>query len=546
LKRFSLTLLYSKNRRISVLDWLLLSVLFLLIVALPLPFGSVEDSWIFLMEIFACVCFLLWVIKLFFYSDPQRLLHFRDEHGRETAEFRNAPFFHRFPFFAFLLRILTFGQWPKRNPRSTLMDVSESSTTRENFFNIFGYPVRNTGLEILGLMILAIFLIQMIPLPHFVSRILSPRSAELYSTAAAAAGTKLGLHSLSLDLFQTASKLLEYMAYFMIYVVLVNSVPSSRYYRAILVAFLVSVFFQATYGFTEFISGHQHIFAYKKLVNDNVATGTFINRNHYATYLEMSIPILLAVMIGHLDIPKRSTTPLFTTIRQIFKAEGGKVVLFLFILGTVLVSIVSSLSRSGILFTAVSTTAFLLLYGQTKTGLSKPVIKVALLLLVFAVLSGILWDPLYSRFARISEEFTAERARLFLYRDTSRIFFDFPFIGTGAGTFMQVFPMFRSFTTGDIYRYAHNDYLQFFSEAGIGALLIVIALMRQFYRRLLHILSRPSGHVVLLQLGSFCALLSLALHSLTDFGIHIPAIGMTGIAISSIFWRTPSGHSKII
>jgi putative inorganic carbon (HCO3(-)) transporter len=498
------------------------------------------------MEMIACLCFLLWAMKLFFYSDPQQLIYFRELHHRESEQFRTAPFFHRFPFLAFLFRTMTLGRWPSKNPRSNLIEIDEVSSTRENFFNVFGYPVRNTGLETLGLFLLAIFLIQVLPLPHFVTKLFSPRSAELYSSAAGAVDAQLRFHSLSLDFFQTATKFLEYAAYFMIYVVLVNSIPSSRYYRIVLIAFLISALFQATYGFTEFISGHQHIFAYKKQVNDDVATGTFINRNHYATYLEMSIPILLAVMIGHLDIPKRPNVRLSAKINQVLKTEGGKVLLFLLILVSVFASIVSSLSRSGIVFTAVTSIAFLLLYGQTKTGLSRPVIKGALCFLIVAVLSAILWDPLYSRFADISQEFTAERARLFLYRDTTRIFFDFPFIGTGAGTFMQVFPMYRSFVTNDIYRYAHNDYLQFFSEAGIGALLLLLALLRQFYRRLSRILSRTSGHVVLLQIGAFCALLSLALHSLTDFGIQIPAIAMTGIAISSIFWRTPSGEGKII
>ena len=55
---------------------------------------------------------------------------------------------------------------------------------------------------------------------------------------------------------------------------------------------------QALYGATEYLSHHQHIFGYSKKHYLDSATGTFINRNHFAAYLAMGLPFALGPLIG--------------------------------------------------------------------------------------------------------------------------------------------------------------------------------------------------------------------------------------------------------
>jgi len=65
--------------------------------------------------------------------------------------------------------------------------------------------------------------------------------------------------------------------------------------RAILWTLAGAGAFQAIYGLAEYFSGHQRIFGYVKTRYTEVATGTFINRNHYAGYLEMTLPLTIAL-----------------------------------------------------------------------------------------------------------------------------------------------------------------------------------------------------------------------------------------------------------
>ena len=54
--------------------------------------------------------------------------------------------------------------------------------------------------------------------------------------------------------------------------------------------------FQALYGSAEYLSGHQHIFAYAKKHYVDEASGTFINRNHFAGFLAVTLPFALALV----------------------------------------------------------------------------------------------------------------------------------------------------------------------------------------------------------------------------------------------------------
>src|SRR5580658_10458403 len=52
--------------------------------------------------------------------------------------------------------------------------------------------------------------------------------------------------------------------------------------------------FEAFYGLVQYLSGWQQIFAYVKKFDLEEATGTYINRNHYAGFLELILPFSLA------------------------------------------------------------------------------------------------------------------------------------------------------------------------------------------------------------------------------------------------------------
>src|SRR5688572_27578295 len=114
LKRFSLTGLYGKNLGARIIDVILLVLLCVLIIAAPLPFGSVEPRSIFLIEIVAAVCFFVWIVKLVFCSESDQLAGFQAFHRQEKDVYSRAPFFQKHPLIRFLCRVVTLGSYPRR------------------------------------------------------------------------------------------------------------------------------------------------------------------------------------------------------------------------------------------------------------------------------------------------------------------------------------------------------------------------------------------------------------------------------------------------
>jgi hypothetical protein len=108
-----------------------------------------------------------------------------------------------------------------------------------------------------------------------------------------------------------------------------------------------------------------------------------------------------------------------------------------------------------------------------------------------------------------------------------------PWVGTGAGTHLIYGRLFRRLEIQSDPVHAHCDYLELVAEYGlVGALcmgLFLFAHIRKAIASLSDILRQnliPSGMLAsddfAIQLGVFCAVVGLAIHSVVDFDMHIP------------------------
>lgn len=536
--QFSLAGFYAGNPKARWIDRIIVALLILLIIGSPLPFGSVQYLPIMAIEAIALLACLLWVFKLSTCGDPAVLNEFHMLHAQEKQRLSQFAFFHRHRWIARFFRIATFGFWPRRNVAENLIqEEAQTVPRRTHYHSILGFPVKNTGLESVILTFLALLVVQLIPLPSVLFAVLSPATRDLYQTAAQVTQSAIESHPISLDPAATLAKLLQYTAYAMIYLVVTNNVRTRTLFSAVLYAIFISGVFQGIYGLYEFLSGHQQIFAYKKIYNTDVATGTFINRNHYAAYLEMSLPLLITVVTGRFAPLRSFRGNIFVRLSHALETQGSQVLLLAFMIVLVAVSLIFSLSRSGITFAIVSLMTFFLLYWKARESLTR---KALLTLSIAATVALAVWiglNPVIERFLKLPENWELEGARWDVWKDTFSMFLHFPLAGTGAGTFEQIFPMYRTFAVHVVYDYAHNDYLQFLSETGLLTLFLMIAVVDLILSRLHKILfKRQLNRLGIVQLGAFCSLLSIALHSLTDFSFQIPAVAVAACVIVGLFF----------
>ena len=269
--------------------------------------------------------------------------------------------------------------------------------------------------------------------------------------------------------------------------------------------------FQAVYGLTHFlIDGESVLGLWVKSTSAVGATGTFVNRNHFAGMLAMSWPLVIYSIMA--KSPK------------IFSRLGLSFRLFISFLYSIFVlfALLSSESRMGmaaaafgLFICALVATRARVESSELEGGLVKPIFLSSIVLIViFALWFGV--EDIAQRYARLD---TGD-SRL----DVWRAMFDLPasawVFGIGVGSFEDVFYLVQPTYLVKNFDYAHNDYLQFFLEFGIiPGSIILIAFMCFVYRMLPKI---PRAQ----RAGAIGALSAIALHSLVDCNLQIPGAAM--------------------
>jgi O-antigen ligase len=102
---------------------------------------------------------------------------------------------------------------------------------------------------------------------------------------------------------------------------------------------------------------------------------------------------------------------------------------------------------------------------------------------------------------------------------------EFPLFGSGLGTFVYIFPMYRTLHIEGLATHAENDFLQLASETGlIGLGLLSILFFYLLYKAISGIRSishhAPERYI---GIGGLVGILGLMFHSLVERNIQVPA-----------------------
>ncbi len=254
------------------------------------------------------------------------------------------------------------------------------------------------------------------------------------------------------------------------------------------------------------------------LAGQPLATGTYVNRNHYAGLLEMALPFAAMGAVGVMK-GRRSRR---LTVRRALAASG------LFALaGLMLAAIIQSLSRAGFAFALASLAvmgAVALAGPKGRAGWKRRAAAGVAAAAAAAAFVFLPTDPLIFRFGALAatEEISAD-TRVQVWRDTLKLIEDYPVAGVGLGGYTAAIHRYQTAAPTQTIGMAHNDYLQLAAELGLpgfAALLLLAgwALARAGKAASLHDPARR-------YLGLAClgALTALALHSLVDFNLYLPA-----------------------
>jgi hypothetical protein len=251
------------------------------------------------------------------------------------------------------------------------------------------------------------------------------------------------------------------------------------------------------------------------------ARGTWINRNHFAGYLEMMIPLFLGYLLAQVDWHGRIS---IKTLLQSDRLHRHG----LFLLGLLLMALalVFSQSRTGITGGFVGLAAFLAMLGAGGRRVPKAawLMVGALACLVLFYGSRIGFDPVLERFLALGED----TSRLDLWRDSKAMILAHP-LGIGPAAFKSVFPLYYTHSSpgGPLPHYLHSDVLQVLTDTGwIGFASLAGGLVFFFTRELRGVRRMdPYADPVrfFTAVGAMGGMTALIFHSFFDFNLQIPA-----------------------
>jgi O-antigen ligase len=278
-------------------------------------------------------------------------------------------------------------------------------------------------------------------------------------------------------------------------------------------------------------------------------TGTFVNRNTAAAYFGSCAVVWLVLLLEqtrrHLRMDKivwkRVPTRLLTATPRSLTFSFS--MLFICLMAMFLTS-----SRAGVvlsLFALIVT--FIVYFRRDLPPRSGIWIALGASGLVALVLLQFLGGAVSNRF---DVQGLADEGRLEAYRSTIRMIADYPWFGTGLGTFAWSFPAYRSsgISMWGVWDIAHNTPLELASEVGLPLAGTVAIAWLAILGVLIHGI-RKRRRDTIIPLAAFSVSLIANLHSWIDFSLQIPGyaiivFALVGVGLAQSFSTSQARSSR--
>lgn len=400
--------------------------------------------------------------------------------------------------------------------------------------------------------ILALWLLwvglQLVALPADWLRWLSPAAHQAHAMAAAALGEPLAAAlALSLEPHATRDFLLKSVAYAAIFALTLLLVDRRERLDLLLKTLIICGTLQALYASVMVLSGLEYTFLIKKTTGQGNASGTFINRNHLAGYLNLCLAAGIGLMIARLGGDAAHTwRQRLRELARLLLGEKARLRIYLVVM---VIGIVLTRSRMGntAFFAStliVGTLGLLLMRNAPRSTMLFLTSLVVLDLLIVGTWFGV--DQVAQRIR--GTEITSNAENVLPTEDRDEVdraalpyLRDYWLTGSGGGSFYVTFPAYHNERMAGFYDFAHNDYVQITAETGaVGLALCAAVVLAALWQALRAMRRRNDPLMRGTAFAVTMAICWLAIHSAVDFNMQIPANALTMTVLLALAWVASS------
>ncbi len=308
-------------------------------------------------------------------------------------------------------------------------------------------------------------------------------------------------------------------------------------------------------------------------MDDARAHGTFVSPNQYAGYLEMTLAMGIGLMIAKLDGGSAANWR-HRIHGWLSVIISGKAMLRLGLI-IMVVGLVASRSRMGnaAFFASLLVTGLLAVIFSKHATRTTVVFIASLVVLDVVIIGGMVGvEKVVQRIENTNLKMQQEsqinsvvsssdavkplqvnngeqslESRGEVAVPSLQIVRDFPWLGTGGGTFFLAFPHVKSVELLGYYDHPHNDYVEFASETGLtGLFLLAVFVLHSLWKSLKLLMRSRDQFARGMAFASVMGGTSLLIHATVDFNFQNPTNAMLFLILLAIPYLMDSFKRKTI
>ncbi len=364
---------------------------------------------------------------------------------------------------------------------------------------------------------------------------LGAQMAPIATAFVGASGDVIASATLSLAPGATWLTLLQFATYGLFFFLMLQVAANRSRARRIGVALFVVVVAHALYGLFALVLLDDSLLFFPKWAYEGFATGGFVNRNSFATFLAFGL--VLGVLLAAREL----------------KGDGGRANAAVILAGSALIlaTLVATGSRMGLFAGLVGSAVAVLMAGAkdektTRTrGLLLAILPIAAAIVVFILYGA-------GTFDRLGSLESDANVRGDLYQQVIGMIAARPWLGYGGGAFELAYPLFHQLPVSPdlVWDKAHSTYLSLWAELGLVAGSIPMLLIAWIAIDALRLyLGRRSGDWTA-PAAAVAVTVVAALHSTVDFSLEMQAnvfffLAVLAVGVARSDTRRNTGEAEV-
>jgi O-antigen ligase len=334
--------------------------------------------------------------------------------------------------------------------------------------------------------------------------------------------------TLSLDPYSTRLVIIQVASLFIYFVAVLIFTDTSRRQRALVRTIIVFGFFLAMFGLMQsFTSDGTRVYWFRQLTQ-STAFGPFINRHHFAGYMELTIGLPLGLLFSG-------------------GLEGSKRPMYLFVALLMGVALIATNSRGGMISLGAEILFLAVIAGpglrrkvnQSRAERARSALFRALLavVLLVALIGGSVFFGGAASFTRLlgtANSADPTTGRSHFWGVAVEVIKTYPIFGTGLGSFGVMYTRYDSWNGFYRVEQVHNDYLQALSDGGIAGGILGLAFILILFRGGLVRRETEDRFRRGVVTGALTGCFAVLVHSFFDFTLHTTSNALLFLILAAL------------